>query len=57
MSKEGEACIKVTYPKFKLGEEVGRDVAVPPTYSEYHNSILCKLNPKCRKTRYIINNL
>ena len=32
ISKEGEAYIKVTYPKFKLEEEVVRDIAVPPTY-------------------------
>ena len=25
----------VTYPKFKLGEEVAREVAVPPTYGEF----------------------
>jgi len=34
VSKNGEAYIKVTYPKFKLGEEVVREVAVPPTYGE-----------------------
>lgn len=27
--------MKVTYPKFKLGDEVVREVAVPPTYGEY----------------------
>jgi len=31
--KEGEKYFKVTYPKFKLGEEVVREVAAPPTYS------------------------
>lgn len=25
----------VTYPKFKLGDEVVREVAVPPTYDEF----------------------
>ena len=34
VSKNGEAYIKVTYPKFKLGEEVMREVAVTPTYGE-----------------------
>jgi len=34
VSKNGEAYIKVTYPKFKLGEEVVREVAVPPTSGE-----------------------
>ena len=33
-SKDGSEYIKVTYPKFKLGEEVVREVAVPPTYSK-----------------------
>ena len=27
--------INVTYPKFKMGEEVVREVAVPPTYGIY----------------------
>ena len=36
MSKEGEAYAKVTYPKLKLGEEVVREVAVPPTYGELY---------------------
>ena len=26
----------VTYPKFKLGDEVVREVAVPPTYGELY---------------------
>jgi len=34
VSKNGEAYIKVTYPKFKFGEEIMREVAVPPTYGE-----------------------
>ena len=33
-SKDGSDYIKVAYPKFKLGEEVVREVAVPPTYSK-----------------------
>ena len=33
-SKDGRDYIKVTYPKFKVGEEVVREVAVPPTYSK-----------------------
>lgn len=31
-SKEGKEYYSVTYPKFKLGEEVVREVPVPPTY-------------------------
>lgn len=31
-SENGEEYYKVTYPKFKLGEEVVREVDVPPTY-------------------------
>lgn len=34
LSKDGKEYIRVTYPKFKLGEEVVREVACPPTYSE-----------------------
>ena len=34
-SKDGTPYMKVTYPKFKLGDEVVREVAVPPTYGEY----------------------
>ena len=30
--KDGTKCIQVTYPKFKLGESVVRDVACAPTY-------------------------
>ena len=33
--KEGIPYYKVTYPKFKLGEEVVWEVAIPPTYLEY----------------------
>ncbi|XP_068697377.1 uncharacterized protein [Montipora foliosa] len=33
-SKDGTPYMKVTYPKFKLGDEVVREVAVPPTYGE-----------------------
>lgn len=32
--KDGKPYYKVSYPKFKLGEEVVREVAVPPTYGE-----------------------
>jgi len=31
-NKEGNDSVKITWPKFKLGEEVVRGVAVPPTY-------------------------
>ena len=27
-------CLKVSFPKFKLGEEVVREVAVMPTYGK-----------------------
>ena len=33
-SKDGSDYIKVAYPKFKLGDEVVREVAVPPRYSK-----------------------
>ena len=33
--KDGKTYYKVTYPKFKLGEEVVREVAIPPTYGKY----------------------
>lgn len=32
LSKDGEKYYHITYPKFKLGEEVVREVASPPTY-------------------------
>jgi len=31
-SRDGEIYYRVTSPKFKLGEEVVREVSVPPTY-------------------------
>ena len=34
-SKDGKQYMKVTYPKFKLGDEVVREIAVPPTYGKY----------------------
>ena len=39
ISKKGEAYTKVTYPKFKLGEEVVREVAVPPLMVSYTNML------------------
>ena len=36
LSKDGEKYYAVTYPKFKLGEEVVREVASPPTYGKLH---------------------
>ena len=42
LSKEGEKYFKVTYPKFKLGEEVVREVAAPPTYSKSNNIVTHK---------------
>jgi len=32
ISDDGEEHIKVTYPKFKLSDEVARKVTVPPAY-------------------------
>ncbi|XP_068701666.1 uncharacterized protein [Montipora foliosa] len=32
LTKDGEKYYRVTYPKFKLGEEVVREVVRPPTY-------------------------
>jgi hypothetical protein len=34
-AKDGKTYMHVTYPKFKLGDEVVREVAVPPTYGEF----------------------
>ncbi len=34
--KDGEICYKVTWPKFKGGEEVARKVAVPQTYGNLY---------------------
>lgn len=34
VSKDGEKYYAVTFPKFKLGEEVVREVASPPTYGK-----------------------
>jgi hypothetical protein len=31
-TRDGKNYVSVTYPKFKLGEEVVRNIAVPPTY-------------------------
>ena len=33
-SKEGEAYVKVTNPKFKQRDEIVRDVLVAPTYGK-----------------------
>lgn len=35
ISKSGTGYVKVCYPKYKLGEEVVRDVKTPPTYGMY----------------------
>eukprot|EP00795_Rhopilema_esculentum_P001974 gene1974-biopygen11089 len=34
---DGSVCYSVVYPKFKLGEEVVREVAIPPTYAYVDN--------------------
>ena len=34
-TKQGEPCVRVYYRKFKLGEEVVREVAVPSTYGMF----------------------
>ncbi|KAM7428204.1 hypothetical protein ABFA07_020777 [Porites harrisoni] len=31
-TKDGKDCLLVTYPKYKFGEEVVREIRVPPTY-------------------------
>ena len=36
----GELYCNVLYPKFKLGEEVVREIAVPPTYGKALSSLL-----------------
>ena len=38
-TKQGEAYVKVSYLKFKLGEEVVREVAVPPSYGKLRAKI------------------
>ena len=38
-TEEGEEYFRVTYPKFKLGEEVVREVASPPTYGKQNNEV------------------
>jgi len=42
LTKDGEKYFKVTYPEYKLGEEVVPKVASPPTYSEFKYSTVCK---------------
>ena len=42
VGKNGLEYIKVSYPKYKLGEEVVRDVKTPPPYGKY---ILCTSIP------------
>ena len=39
---DGKEYIRITYPKYEMGEEVVREVAGPPTYSKnkYYNSEL-----------------
>ena len=36
VSKDGKPYMRVTYPKFKLGEEVVREVACPPVMVSQH---------------------
>lgn len=36
IGKDGKPYYRVSYPKFKLGEEVVREVAVPPTYGKFY---------------------
>ena len=40
LTKDGKKYFKVTYPKYKLGEEVVREVASLPTYCEFNYSIV-----------------
>lgn len=44
LSKDGEKYYAVTYPKFKLGEEVVREVASPPTYGRLHDKSMLFTN-------------
>lgn len=34
VTRDGKKYFRITYPKFKLGEEVVREVATPPTYGK-----------------------
>ena len=34
-TKKGDRYIKVTFPKYKLGDELVREIAVAPTYGKY----------------------
>lgn len=43
LTKNGEKYYKVTYPKYKLGEEVVHEVASPPTYCEFNYSTVCSM--------------
>ena len=36
MSDDGRQYFSVTYPKFKLGDEVVRPMSMPPTYGMLH---------------------
>ena len=38
-SKDDVVYTNVLYPKYKLGEEVVREVKKPPTYGKYYNFI------------------
>ena len=39
-TKHGKTCMHIAYPKFKLGDEVVREVLVPPTYGEFKLAIM-----------------
>jgi hypothetical protein len=43
-AKDGKTYMHVTYPKFKLGDEVVCEVAVPPTYGEFKLVIILTAN-------------
>lgn len=36
-TKDGKDYLLVTYPKYKFGEEVVREIRVSPTYSKYND--------------------
>lgn len=38
---DGSLYFNVIYPKYKLGDEVVREVAIPPTYSKYKCVTVC----------------
>lgn len=51
-TEDGKDYYKVSYPKFKLGEEVVREIAVPPTYAEEQDALrasLTQISPQVKE--------